>query len=237
MERFYPVKPQTRGTGHRFTEDFAWLGPGRGVTLVSVAETLRDLLIQRAARLQERPALTAPDWKTLSYAQLRNRVEGVALGLLGQATPPTAICSATGTPWDWVAELAAAASGLPWHPSGQPLPPAILGGPRFNDEAGRGPYHAREQVVQAATAFGPGVTQGEFLVRLRRLNVRLGWDHDTAVELPLDRLADPTVRAALWCTLYAGAQAVLRPGARWDGQLFPALWEEATPNPLPLDIG
>ncbi len=211
--------------------------PGRGVTLVPVAETLRDLLIQRAARLQERPALTTPDWKSLSYAQLRNRVEGVALGLLGQATPPTAICSATGTPWDWVAEVAAAASGVPWDPAGQPLPMDLLGGPRFNDEAGRGPYHAREQVVQAATAFGPGVTQGELMARLRRLNVRLGWDHDTAVELPLNRLADPTVRAALWCALYAGAHAVLRPSAPWDGQPFAGLWEGSLPNPLPLDIG
>ena len=202
-----------------------------------MAETLRDLLIQRAARLQERPALTAPDWNTLSYAQLRNRVEGVALGMLGQAIPPTAIHSATGTPWDWLAELAAAASGVPWDPTGQPLPMDLLGGPGFNDEAGRGPYHAREQVVGASTPFAAGLAQGELLARLRRLNVRLGWDHTTEVELPLPRLGEPAIRAALWSLLYAGGHAVLRPGAPWDGQPFTDLWEGDMPNPLPLDIG
>ena len=64
-----------------------------------MATTLRDLLIQRAARLQGRPALTTPDWGTLSYAQLRNRVEGVALGLLATDPPSTVFCG-TGTPWD-----------------------------------------------------------------------------------------------------------------------------------------
>jgi len=111
-----------------------------------MATTLRDLLIQRAARLQGRPALTTTDWGTLSYAQLRNRVEGVALGLLA-TEPPSAVFCATGTPWDWAAELAAAASGLAWDPAGQAVPPEVLGGARFNAEAGRGPYHAREQLV------------------------------------------------------------------------------------------
>ena len=191
--------------------------------------TLRDLLIQRAARLQERPALTVPAWGCLSYAQLRNRVEGVALGLLATAPPP-ALSSQTGTPWDWLAELAAAAAGIPWAPAGQPLPMAILGGPRFNDEAGRGPYHAREQVVSAATLLGPGVTHGELLARLRRLNVRLGWDHDTAVELPLDRLDEPATRAALWSLLYAGGHAVLGPNPVWDPAPFTDLWL-GHPNP------
>ena len=59
-----------------------------------MASTLRDLLIQRAARLQGRPALTAPEWGTLTYAQLRNRAEGVALGLLA-SSPPRAAASAT----------------------------------------------------------------------------------------------------------------------------------------------
>ena len=194
-----------------------------------MATNLRELLIQRAARLQERPALSTPGWGTLSYAQFRNRVEGVALGLLGQATPPTAICSATGTPWDWVAEVAAAASGVPWDPAGQPLPMDLLGGPRFNDEAGRGPYHAREQVVQAATAFTAGLTQGELVARLRRLNVRLGWDHDTAVELPLNRLGEPATRAALWSLLYAGGHALLRPSPSWDPAPFQTFWERTEP--------
>ena len=92
-----------------------------------MASTLRDLLIQRAARLQDRPALTTPDWGTLSYAQLRNRVEGVALGLLAIESRPV-VFSATGTAWDWAAEVAAAASGLAWDPVGQVVPPEVLAG-------------------------------------------------------------------------------------------------------------
>jgi hypothetical protein len=203
-----------------------------------MATTLRDLLIQRAARLQGRPALTAPDWGTLSYAQLRNRVEGLALGLLA-AAPPPAVFSATGTPWDWVAEVAAAASGLPWDAAGQALPPELLGGSRFNDEGGRGPYHDREQVVVAATPFTAGLEQGELMARLRRLNIQLGWDHDSVVDLPLALLGEAPLRAALWSALYAGAHAVLgagaaapgtwvqpghRSGPTWDPAPFKAFW-------------
>lgn len=175
-----------------------------------MASTLRDLLIQRAARLQDRPALTAPHWGTLSYGQLRNRVEGVALGLLASAPPPLLSCT-TGTPWDWAAELAVAAAGLQWNPTAPPVPAAILGGSRFNDEAGRGPHHAREQAVTADTPFSAGLTHGDLLDRLRRLNRILGWDHDSRVELPLGRLGDPALRAALWSLLYAGGHAVLAP--------------------------
>ncbi len=82
-------------------------------------QTLRDLLLQGAARLQERPALTVPDWGTLSHAQFRNRVEGVALGLLAGGSAAV-VFSSTGTAWDWAAEVAAAASGLAWDPSGSP---------------------------------------------------------------------------------------------------------------------
>ncbi len=173
-----------------------------------MTQTLRDLLIQRAARLQERPALTAPGWGTLSYAQLRNRVEGVALGLLAMESGPV-VFSATGTAWDWAAEVAAAAAGLAWDPSGQAVSPEILGGPRFNDEGGRGPYHAREQVVQGPTLFTSGLVQDEVMARLRRLNVKLGWDHATEVGLPLVRLGEAPARAALWSALYAGAHAEL----------------------------
>ncbi len=187
-----------------------------------MATTLRDLLIQRAARLQGRPALTTPDWGTLSYAQLRNRVEGVALGLLA-TDPPSAVFCATGTPWDWTAELAAAASGLTWDPTGQPVPPEVLGGPRFNDEAGRGPYHAREQLVGAATPFTAGLDHAELMVRLRRLNVQLGWDHDTRVELPLVGLGEAAPRAALWSALYSGGHAVLGV-VPWDPRPFGGLW-------------
>ena len=175
-----------------------------------MTQTLRDLLIQRAARLQERPALTAPGWGTLSYAQLRNRVEGVALGLLAMEPCP-ALFSATGTAWDWAAEVAAAASGLAWGPAGQAVPPEVLGGSRFNDEGGRGPYHLREQVVQASTPFTSGLDHGEVMARLRRLNVELGWDHATQVGLPVARLGEAPVRAALWSALYAGAHAELEP--------------------------
>ncbi|MCE1204496.1 MAG: hypothetical protein LWW79_07815 [Holophagaceae bacterium] len=187
-----------------------------------MATTLRDLLIQRAARLQGRPALTTPDWGTLSYAQLRNRVEGVAMGLLA-TNPPSAVFCATGTPWDWAAELAAAASGLAWEPTGLIIPPEVLGGSRFNDETGRGLYHAREQLVGPATPFTSGLDHAGLMTRLRRLNVQLGWDHDTRVELPLEQLGDAPLRAALWSALYAGGHAVLGP-ARWDPQAFEEIW-------------
>jgi len=206
-----------------------------------MASTLRDLLIQRAARLQGRPALTAPDWGTLGYGQLRNRAEGVALGLLAAPLPPS-IFSATGTPWDWAAELAAAAAGLGWEADGQVVPAEVLGGPRFNAEEGRGVYHAREQIVTGATLFSTGLTQGDLMLRLRRLNATLGWDHDTRVDLPLARLGEPTLRAALWSALYAGAHAVLeseappmagwrtrirRPEPAWDPAPFETLWSPA----------
>lgn len=204
-----------------------------------MAQTLRDLLIQRAARLQERPALTTPDWGTLSYAQLRNRSEGVALGLLsGEAN--SAVFSATGTAWDWIAELAAAASGLAWDPAGEAVPAELLGGPRFNDEAGRGPYHDREQVVQASTLFTAALTHGELMARLRRLNIELGWDHGTVINLPLARLGDAPVRAALWSVLYAGGHATFEaeastptgllarfrhvPSLTWSPEAFQGFW-------------
>ena len=183
-----------------------------------MASTLRDLLIQRAARLQDRPALTAPGWDTLSYAQLRNRAEGVALGLLAGA-PPGAVFCATGTAWDWAAELAAAASGLVWDATGQTVSGDILGGASFNHEGGRGPYHAREQLVQSATLFASGLAHGELMTRLRRLNVRLGWDHDSIVALPMARIGDPSVRAALWSTLYAGGEVVLGGASATTGAL------------------
>jgi hypothetical protein len=197
-----------------------------------MAQTLRDLLIQRAARLQGWPALTAPGWKSLSYAQFRNRVEGVALGLLASDLPPS-VFSATGTAWDWVAEVAAAASGLAWDPAGQTIPPDVLGGSRFNHENGRGPYHDRGEQVQASTPFTSGLDHDEVMTRLRRLNADLGWDHTSVVELPLARLAEPALRAALWSALYAGGHAILgedpsapaRLLARFHRPLPP--WDEA----------
>ena len=207
-----------------------------------MAQTLRDLLIQRAARLQDRPALTTPDWGTLSYAQLRNRAEGVALGLLASGANP-AMFSVTGTPWDWIAELAAAASGLAWDPAGEPVSTEVLGGPRFNDDAGRGPYHDREQVVQASTLFTAHLNHGELMARLRRLNVQLGWDHGTRVDLPLAQLTDDALRAALWSILYAGGHATFgidtpapigilarfrhTPPPAWNSEIFGGFWRPA----------
>lgn len=191
-----------------------------------MASTLRDLLLQRAARLQGRPALTAPGWGTLSHAQLRHRAEGVALGLLAAPVPPV-LSSATGSAWDWAAELAAAATGLAWGPEGQPVPPEVLGGTRFNDEVGRGPYHGREAAVTETTLFHVGLGHGQVLARLRRLNLRLGWDHDTWMELPLPCLGEPALRAALWSLLYAGGHAVLLAGPwpPWDPSPFREFWD------------
>jgi hypothetical protein len=188
-----------------------------------MSETLRDLLIERAARLQERPALTAPEWGTLSYAQLRQRVEGIALGVL--AKPLSSVLYATtGSVWDWTAELAVAAAGRIWDASGQPIPSQLLGGHGFNDESGRAPYHALEHQLTETTLFRPGLSQGQWRVRLRRWNDRQGWDHETQCILPLERLGDPALRTALWCSLYAGAHAILAaPYAKrpvWDETLF-----------------
>lgn len=195
-----------------------------------MATTLRDLLIQRAARLQERPALTAPDWGTLSYAQLRNRAEGVAFGLLVAPSPSPGLFSATGTPWDWAAELATAASGLVWDAAGQPIPAEVLGGASFHAEAGRGLYHDRENVVAATTPFHAGLDHGTLMGRLRRLNVQLGWDHDTRLDLPLGTWGEPPVRAALWSALYAGAHVVVGAEAPapldWNPECLDGLWGE-----------
>ena len=187
--------------------------------------TLRALLIQRAARLQEFPALTAAGWEPLRYPAFRNRVEGVALGLMALDPPVgTALFSATGGPWDWACEVAGACCGLVWSPAGAPVPAELLGGPRFNDEAGRQFYHDREHDLDEATPLAGGLDHGELLRRLRRLNGRLGWDHDTTVTLPLDQLADPAVRGALWSALYAGSGAVLAAKAPgWDPAPFQGL--------------
>jgi hypothetical protein len=179
-----------------------------------MAATLRQLLIQRAARLQERPALTAPGWGTLGWGAWRNRVEGVALGLLAASRPPgTPVFLAGGGPWAWAAEVAAACAGLAWDPAGEAVPLAILGGAGFNSEDGRGPYHDREAAVTGELGFCAGLDQAGLVARLARLNRRLGWDHDTVLDLPLALSATPAGRAALWSALYAGAHARLAEAA------------------------
>jgi hypothetical protein len=188
--------------------------------------TLRALLIQRAARLQERPAFTAPGWGTLAYPAFRNRVEGVALGIMaGEPPMGTRIFSATGSPWDWACEVACACCGLVWAPEGAPVPAEVLGGPRFNDDGGRQAYHDRDHNLLAGTSFTGGLDHGELLARLARLNRRLGWDHDTRVALPQDALGTPEGRGALWSALYGGSHAVLTEGPvrDWDPEPFRGL--------------
>jgi len=188
--------------------------------------TLQALLFQRAARLQEWPALTAPGWGTLRYPALRNRVEGVALGLMAQEAPTgTRIFSARGDAWDWAAEMACACCGLVWAPDGSPVPGEVLGGSRFNDDAGRQAYHDREHDLLESTPFVGGLDHGELLARLAQLNRRLGWDHDTTVQLPLAGLGGAEARGALWSALYGGSHAVLEPGPvpGWDPGVFRGL--------------
>jgi len=187
--------------------------------------SLRLLLIQRAARLQERSALSAPPWGTLGYPAFRNRVEGVALGLMAAEPPPGArVFSVTGGPWDWACEVAAACCGLVWDSAAVPVPAAVLGGDQFNAEPGRQPYHDREAALQDATPLLDHLTQGELLRRLARLNRRLGWDHTTTVVLPMTQLATPELRGALWSALYAGSHAVLAAAAPdWDPAEFRGL--------------
>jgi hypothetical protein len=163
--------------------------------------TLRLLLIQRAARLQERPALTAPEWGTLSWSAWRNRVEGIAFGLLAGPPPPSLHASGRG-PWDWAAEVATACCGARWEAGSQPIPEETLGGPLFNAEAGRGPYHDLE--VLPGTPFTGGFTQQELVNRLRSWNGRLGWDHTTVLRIAPETRGTTEARAALWCALYAG---------------------------------
>lgn len=205
-----------------------------------MAGNLRNLLIQRAARLQERPAITAPAWGTLDYSRFRNRVEGVALGLLGAPCPVgTALSCATGTPWDWAAEVAAACCGLRWEPDGGSVAAEILGGPRFNDEGGRGPYHDREREVDGSTLFAAGLDHAEMMLRLQRMNRKLGWDHETVVRFSKPGMGTEEVRAALWCALYAGCHAILEdaptaptgffrrkaaPSETFDPTLFSEFW-------------
>lgn len=193
-----------------------------------MAATLRHLLIQRAARLQERPALTAPGWPTLTWSAWRNRVEGVGLGLLAEDRPVGArIHAATGTPWDWATEVAAACCGLVWDESGPAPSPDLYGGGDFNADAGRGPFHDREHELAPETPFCAGLNHAALLSRLQRLNRSLGWDHAVEVHLPLSALGRPETRAALWSALYAGAHTRLDgadPRSATDLAPFSGFW-------------
>ncbi len=174
-----------------------------------MAANLRQLLIQRSARLQGRPALTTPDWGTLSHGAWRNRVEGLALGVMAEDPPPEALFSHTLRAWDWALEVAAACAGIPWDPSALQPDEALFGGARFNDEQGRRAYHDREESLGADTPFDARHTHGDMMRTLQRWNARLGWDHDTVLHVPLSALPTETGRAALWNLQYAGGHAVL----------------------------
>ena len=206
-----------------------------------MAANLRQLLIQRAARLQGRPAFSAPGWDALSWGAWRNRVEGVALGLMAGAPPPSSVFSCTGTAWDWAAEVAAACAGIRWDPSAPDLDAAILGGPRFNDDHGRRAYHDREESLDAETPFDARHTQGDMWRKLQRWNRQLGWDHGTVLRLPMAELASAPARAALWNALYAGAHTILveeaphakgfaglfkkTPPETWNPSVFEGFWD------------
>lgn len=174
-----------------------------------MAANLRQLLIQRSARLQSRPALTAPGWGTLSHGAWRNRAEGLALGLMAGDPPPSSTFSRTGTPWDWALEVAAACAGIPWIKTAPQADTALFGGARFNDENGRRAYHDREEHLTADAPFDARHTQGGMMLSLQRWNRRLGWDHDTVLRLPLSALPTEAGRAALWNLQYAGGHVVL----------------------------
>ena len=201
-----------------------------------MADNLRKLLIQRAARLQERPAFTAPSWGPLNYSQFRNRVEGVALGLLASACPSgTALFCATGTPWDWASEVAVACCGLRWESTGAMVNPEILGGSSFNDDHGRGPYHEREHEVDGSTLFSGMLDHATMMQRLQRMNRILGWDHETTVGIPLTGIGTRDVRAALWCALYAGSYAILEDEPQPQIGLFKRrVAQQAAFNPAPF---
>lgn len=176
-----------------------------------MAANLRQLLLQRSARLQGRPAITAPEWGTLSWSAWRNRVDGVALGLM--VSEPPSLAPQGSSPWAWAAEVAAACAGIPLDPAGLPPDPDLFGGSRFNTQEGRQPYHDREDALSAATPFDARLTQGDLMLKLQRWNRKLGWDHDTVIPILLADLASgPTregARATLWNLLYAGGHAVL----------------------------
>lgn len=122
--------------------------------------------------------------------------------------------------------MAAACCALRWEPDGAPVDAGILGGPAFNAEAGRQAYHDRDADLSGDTPFAGPLTHEALLLRLRRLNVRLGWDHESECVVPLAALPTAEGRAALWSALYAGAHAILREGRApgWDPGPFQGLF-------------
>lgn len=170
---------------------------------------LRHLLLQRSARLQGRPALTAPGWGTLSWSAWRNRVEGVAFGLLVEDPPMAAVAPQGDAPWAWAVEVAAACAGIPLDLAAPGPDAAIFGGASFNSQEGRHAYHEREDALTDATPFDARLTHGDLMLKLQRWNRKLGWDHATALQVPMEAIPTAAGRAVLWNLLYAGGHATL----------------------------
>jgi hypothetical protein len=122
--------------------------------------------------------------------------------------------------------VACACCGLVWDPAAAEVDPELLGGSRYNPDAGRQAYHDREHDVLETTPFTAGLDHGELFRRLRRLNARLGWDHDTSVILPRAAARTPEGRAALWSALYGGSHAILAADGApaWDAEPFKGFW-------------
>lgn len=193
---------------------------------------LRHLLLQRSARLQGRPALTAPDWGTLSWSAWRNRVEGVAFGLLSEDPPPTAVAPRGDSPWAWALEVAAACSAIPLDPSAPDCDAGIFGGARFNSQEGRHAFHEREHHLTEATPFDAHLTHGDLILKLQRWNRKLGWDHATTLQVPLEAIPTAAARAVLWNLLYAGGHAVLVEDAPVTRGRFTRLLRRKVESPI-----
>jgi len=174
-----------------------------------MAANLRQLLLQRSARLQSRPAITAPGWGTLSWSAWRNRVEGVAFGLLSVHPEASSIAPGGPAPWGWTLEVAAACSGIRLDGNAPAPDPENFGGSRFNAQEGRQAYHDREDELDEGTPFDARLTHGEMMLKLQRWNRKLGWDHTTSLPLLLAEQDTDEGRALLWNLVYAGGHAVL----------------------------
>lgn len=203
-------------------------------------ETLRQLLIQRAARLQERPALSCRAWGTLNYSQYRNRIEGVALGLMADKPAVGELVFmdqkdlgwfnayeqleqflAIQEPWSWICEVAAATCGLVWNLEGYRINPSIAGGALFNNELGRGEFHNRDQEINKATLLTLTHSHAQMLSKMQRTNSILGWDHKSEIHLPIEHLTTPVGRAMLWNGIYGGSHIILKDPPRLSRWLKP----------------
>jgi hypothetical protein len=112
-------------------------------------------------------------------------------------------------PWSWIAEVAVIACGFVWSPQGNPIDSSVLGGPRFNDEEGRGPFHDRDHQITGSCLAVSGLSHKDILLRLQRENDKRGWDHTTKLSLSCSDATTASGRALLWNALYAGSHVIL----------------------------